>query len=360
MYAKASLLLTASMVLFVGFLLSKSPIDAQTWTMPHDTQLSSLRMQAPLEDANITFIPIPEALGRGPEDITLGQDGYLYTGLDSGIIARYEPTTQVWTEFVNTNGRPLGLRFDTDANLIVADAERGLLLITPDKNINILADSYAGQPLKFVDHLVISKQGDIYFSDASIRFGMNDYVHDFLEASQTGRIFKLSQSGELSLIAEQLFFANGVTLTSDESKLLINETGKSRVLSVDLSLENRAYQTDVWLNLPGMPDNIFTDQQGDIWISIIHLRDPLLEGLSNSPLIRNMLGGLPRSWFSGRVAESLIVKASDMGKVETIWRIKDTYQGATSALAIEDNVYLGSLSHGGIGRFTQKKNAPFE
>ena len=57
-------------------------------------------------------------IGEGPEDITLGKDGYFYTGLQDGRVMRFRDDQQP-EEYANTGGRPLGMQFDADGNLIV-------------------------------------------------------------------------------------------------------------------------------------------------------------------------------------------------------------------------------------------------
>ena len=75
--------------------------------------------------------------GLGPESIALGSDGLLYTGYEDGRIVRFDPARgkQNTPElFVNTGGRPLGMEFDQQGHLIVADSHRGLLSISPAGN----------------------------------------------------------------------------------------------------------------------------------------------------------------------------------------------------------------------------------
>jgi hypothetical protein len=79
----------------------------------------------------------------------------------------------------DTKGRPLGLQHDRSGNLIVADARRGLLAITPAGQVTVLADRFENQPLKFVDDLDIAADGTIYFTDASQRYGIDEDDLDF-------------------------------------------------------------------------------------------------------------------------------------------------------------------------------------
>ena len=86
---------------------------------------------------------IPLGAEAGPEYVALGGDGKLYAGV-GGNILRMNPDGTGQEVFVNTGGRVLGFAFDASGNLIAADVHKGLLSISPDRKITLLADSVAG------------------------------------------------------------------------------------------------------------------------------------------------------------------------------------------------------------------------
>ncbi len=73
--------------------------------------------------------------GIGPEDIDVDTQGRIYAPFEDGRIMRYDAQGQNGHEFVNTGGRPLGLEFDAMDHLIVCDAKKGLLSISPEGEI---------------------------------------------------------------------------------------------------------------------------------------------------------------------------------------------------------------------------------
>ncbi len=238
-------------------------------------------------------------LGKGPEDVAV-KDGYAYTGLEDGRIVRVRidnaaapgaPATSVGTvePFANTGGRPLGLQHDPFGNIVVADARQGLLAINPQGRVFNVARSHAGVPLRFVDDLDIAKDGTIYFSDASQRFGIEEYALDFYEGQMTGRLFSFSPaSGRIEEKAGGLAFANGVALGPDEEYVLVNETAAHRITRVWLK-GPKAGTKDVFIeNLPGYPDNLSYNGRGLFWVALAGPRSQGLEDMLPNPFLRKI------------------------------------------------------------------------
>lgn len=170
-------------LLWVLWVLWRSPLQPQAWEpTPNPGLLGAFTSNARLADSDRL---LPD-IGLGPEDIARGPDGDLYTGFADGRIVRFDSAGH--SVFAHTGGRPLGMQFDRAGNLIVADGVRGLLMVTAEGEVSVLADAFAGMPMKFVDDLDIAADGTIWFSDASRRYGLADALSDLLEASATGRL----------------------------------------------------------------------------------------------------------------------------------------------------------------------------
>src|SRR5205814_5806435 len=106
-------------------------------------------------------------------------DGRIYAGVEGGRIFRLQPDGTRPEVFADTRGRPLGLDFDRDGNLIVADAYQGLLSIARDGSTTVLAKEAGGRRLGCPTDLDIASDGTIYFTDATSR--------SFVQPSQIGR-----------------------------------------------------------------------------------------------------------------------------------------------------------------------------
>ncbi len=162
----------------VAYALLTTRVDPVVWTPAPNPGLAGAF--APNDELNHVRFVIRGA-GTGPADITRGPDGWFYTAFRDGRIVRFRPTDE-YEDIVNTGGYPLGLRVDAEGNLIVADAERGLLSVAPDRTIRALVAAAGGDKLTLVDGLDIAEDGTIWFTDASARFGHDENIFIFVEA----------------------------------------------------------------------------------------------------------------------------------------------------------------------------------
>ncbi len=333
-------LLISSALLNILFI--TSPVEPVSWQADPSQELSGVYAKnEKLREAKIIDIN-----GDGPEDLVFDADGHLYTGLSDGLIIKlHSPSFVEQTELANTQGRPLGMRFDKDSNLIIADAIKGLIkLDIKSGQLSVLADSYEQKRLLLVDHLDIAANGDIYFSDASARFDLDEHILDFIEASSTGRVFKYDiETQAITVVADNLFFANGVALGPNDEYLLINETGKSRIMKVFLSGEKKGTITPFISSLPGLPDNIYYDENGTFWLGLITLRDWRLESLAESMLLRRLIAHLPLNLLGKTAKYGMVLGISVDAEIKYNLQASDGVHGITSAIPHQNSLYLGFL-----------------
>jgi sugar lactone lactonase YvrE len=219
--------------------------------------------------------------GRGPEDVVADSRGRVLTGLQDGRIVRLDgladPATARVKVLAETGGRPLGLELLSDDTLLVCDAELGLLRVDlTDGLVRILADSVAGERLRFCSNTVALSDGSVYFTVSSRRHPLDHWIGELVEHTGTGLLLRLAPGSETpEVVVEGLQFANGLAPSGDESFLIVAETGARRLTRHWLTGPEAGRTEPFVENLPGMPDNLWPD--GPIWVSLVSPRVPPLD-----------------------------------------------------------------------------------
>ena len=324
------------------------PINAVAWVPGPDRGMSG--PFAPNDLLGDLELLAP-GVGVGPEDITRGSDGRFYSGLQDGRIVRFSATNFQEIDVVATTGRPLGMQFDEQGNLIVADKLRGLLSIAPDGNVSVLADRIHGKRMLLVDDLDIAGDGAIWFSDASQRF--DGHVMDFWEGRATGRLLRYDPLADrLSVELEGLRFANGVALGPESAFVLVSETLGARITRLWLK-GPKAGTREIFLDaLPGYPDNISYNGQGVFWVALVAPRVGELERLAGRPFLREVVMRLPEFVRSAPEPRLGWIIGVDLdGKVRySLQERTGRYAAITSVNEFDGQLYLGSLGMTAIGR----------
>jgi len=211
---------------------------------------------------------IGEGICNGLESIAIDNDGFIYSGMDNGQIIRFSPDGLNHEVVAQTNGRPLGVQFNLDGNLLVCDAYEGLLSIDMDGNIDTLSTGHDGKPFKFTNDLDILPDGIIYFSDASHKYSLANRLDDYGQSN--GRLLAYNPyTDSTNLVLDSLYFANGIAISPDISFLLVSELWKNRVRRFWLSGPQKG-QSDIFINFSSgkYPDNITCNGKDMFWLAL--------------------------------------------------------------------------------------------
>ena len=291
-----------------------------------------------------------QGVGVGPEDIAAAPDGWMYTGYRDGRIVRFNAAGD-HEEFADTGGYPLGMRVDSNNRLIVADADLGLLRVSANGNIEVLASSVDGVPMKFLEALDIASDGTIWFTDASTRFSHHDAMYIFVEGRADGRLLSYSpDTGEVRVHLDDLFWSNGVTVAPGDEFVLVSETAGFRLRRLWLK-GDKAGTDDLFIDaLPGAPDNLSVDDTGTFWVGIAGLRDPRFEKLADKLFIRRLMGAVPLSALTPNRRRAFIIGLDGDGNVtHNLQQPQSAFGVTTGALRQDDRLYISNLETDAIG-----------
>jgi sugar lactone lactonase YvrE len=296
---------------------------------------------------------------RGPEAIALDSEGRIHAATHGGAIVRLDAEGRHPVVFAETGGRPLGIAFDFDGNLIVADAFRGLLSVSPSGETQVLADEADGIPIVYADDVDVAPDGRIYFSDASTKFSAAA-VGDTMEASKleiiehagTGRLLVYDPAtGQARTVADGMVFPNGVAVSPDGQFVLVTETGTYRVLKVWLTGARAGKVEPILEGLPGFPDNVTTGREGRFWVAFASPRNDLLDALSGAPRLRRVILRLPRFMRPDAEPYGHVIAIDGDGNVlEDLQDPDGGYPITTSVTETDDYLYIGSLVAPVLGR----------
>ncbi|KAL3286810.1 hypothetical protein HHI36_001303 [Cryptolaemus montrouzieri] len=326
---------------------------------------------------------------------------FIYTSVHDGIVKLAgnnivlvvkfgKPCKDVYQE--GTCGRPLGIRFGQDGYLYAADADYGIYRVdvnTGDKKKLVsVGQEIEDRKVKFPNSVAVACNGDIYWTESSTDFTIQNWVFMVL-VDPSGRLIHYNaESGKNTVLIDKLHFGNGVILSESEDFLLVAETSRNRILRYHLK-GPKAGASDIFLDgLPGMPDNIQTDGGSGFIVNLVSEanseRPNIIQVFSQFPNVRkffarsvalvqlvftainsiypnefaqngvHFVGHLePLVVISGRTA---VLHVSESGVIlDSLWSNNNTIGYFCEAHIVEDQLYLSSPFNRYLGRIALSK-----
>ena len=203
-----------------------------------------------------------------PEDVVFDAEGRLYAGMADGRIMRFQSDGAQPEVFADTgeSRRPLGLKFDESGNLLACAGQ--LLSIAPDGSITVLSpEEVDGIPIQVANNVDTGADGTIYFSNCTTSQEQIAVEVFQGQPAPNGHLFAYDPKTKTTrMLLDGLWFANGVAVSVDQSFVLVAESTKFRVTRYWLTGPKQG-ESDIFIELPGMPDNITSNGKDMFWVA---------------------------------------------------------------------------------------------
>ncbi len=309
-------------VLILCFSFSACQLDPLTWTSPSPPAFEG-KLSLNQELQSIQKLSLQG--WHGAEDIIFDEEGNLYTGVhkgkadfSDGKILKINPKGEVEI-FYDAGSWVAGLHFDEAGNLLALSHKEGLIKISPDKKVSVLAKHDAtGKAFHIPNGLEIASDGMIYFTNTAsaspynIKFGRKL----ILEARETGGLYQYDpQKQKVSKLIDGLHFGNGIVLSQNEDYLLVVETTRYRVLKYWLQGAKKG-ESEIFIeNLPGFPNGISQRPDGSFWLGFTTKRNQALDDIHSKKWMKQIVYALPEGLQPKQDLFGMVLNLSESGEI---------------------------------------------
>ncbi len=198
----------------------------------------------------------------------------LFSDIPNNRILRWDETSGAVSDFRKPSNHANGLARDRQGRLLAC--EHGTRRVTRteyDGRITVLASHYQGKRLNSPNDIVCARDGGIWFTDPP--FGISGWWEGEPATPELPHgVYRIApDSGELSMLVDDLDGSNGLAFSPDEQLLYVVESRAApqrKIWQYDVtagsagpSLKNRRLFVDA--GGPGAYDGIAVDQSGNLW-----------------------------------------------------------------------------------------------
>lgn len=202
-----------------------------------------------------------------PEGVMALDDGTIYTADARGGCARI--TTDGYVSLLgDLGGVPNGICIDTDGSIIVANIGNGKVQrLKSDGSHDVLAAKVDGRFMRAPNFPFIDSKGNLWVT--------NSTEHEDIDAvlrtpAPDGSVFVITPKGS-RIVADGLYFANGVTLDAGENYLYVAESTARRIVRFRIDADNILGPMEIYgpdyLGDWAFPDGIAFDIAQNLWVA---------------------------------------------------------------------------------------------
>lgn len=159
-----------------------------------------------------------------------------------------------------------GLTYDLEGNLIIAEhSGRKIGKLSPSGTYEAVVEAYKGTRFNSPNDVIVDSKGAIYFTDPP--YGRDKAAVDTLGFNGVFRYHK----GKTTLIADDLYRPNGLTLSPDERTLYVANSGSpKKYMKYTVSKGGKVGKGSLFFDASslegqGNPDGIKTDTEGNLY-----------------------------------------------------------------------------------------------
>ncbi|MBX2863640.1 MAG: SMP-30/gluconolactonase/LRE family protein [Leptolyngbyaceae cyanobacterium MAG.088] len=192
---------------------------------------------------------------------------------ESGLSLFMHPSGYTGAADYGNNNGSNGLLLDPQGRLVLCEhGDRRISQMPWDGGKRTLVDAYNGKRLNSPNDAVFHSNGDLYFTDPP--YGFPGYVDDPRRELDFAGVYRLSTTGELTLLTKEMTFPNGLAFSPDEGTLYVAQSDPNAALwkAFSVNKDGTLGQSQTFYDvtssvgqLRGLPDGLKVDQRGHIF-----------------------------------------------------------------------------------------------
>ena len=207
---------------------------------------------------------------EGP--VWFGDGRYLlWSDIPNNRILKWEEETGTVSVFRRPSNFANGNTRDRQGRLVTCEhGGRRVTRTEYDGMLTVLLDQWQGKPLNSPNDVVVKSDGSIWFTDPP--FGILGHYEGHRAAPEVGQhVYRLdAETGEASVVADDVLGPNGLCFSPDETTLYVVESRgvpHRKIVAFDViangrELRNKRVLIDAG---PGTPDGMRCDIDGNLW-----------------------------------------------------------------------------------------------
>ena len=167
-----------------------------------------------------------------------------------------------------------GLTLDSSGRFVMCQhGDRCIARQGKDGKITVLADRFEGKRFNSPNDLCFKSNGDLYFTDPP--YGLPGQMKDAAKELDFQGVYRLTPSGDITLLTKELSRPNGIAFSPDEKTLYVANSDSANAVWMAFPVQANGtigpgrvfFDATAWMKSgkKGLPDGMKVDRDGNLF-----------------------------------------------------------------------------------------------
>jgi gluconolactonase len=200
------------------------------------------------------------------EGVMCARDGTVWAADGRGGCTRLAPDGSDEVRVGDVGGEPNGICLDREGRIVIANLHGEVQRLDPESGRHeVLATEASGRPTTSPNFPFVDRQDRLWVSNSTARA---DLMEAILQPAGDGFLFCI-RDGRSEIVAEDLWFANGVAVDADERFVYVAESSAFRVMRFPIRGDGSLGPREQYgPDLGTAPDGVAFDEAGNLWVTL--------------------------------------------------------------------------------------------
>ncbi len=204
------------------------------------------------------------------EGVVIDKDGNVYGGGRNGIVYKVTPDGTVGEMATLPEGSiPNGITLDAQDNVVYCDlGKQAMMRVSQSGEVSLIADQVGDVKLTLPNFASYDAEGNLYVSNSSTAT-LDTALAEMAKPAPNGALVRIRPNGKGDIVTKGIYLANGTAIDPNEDAVYVLESTRNDCLRIQINKDGSFGKPEIYSkDFPALPDGMAFDTDRNLYVTL--------------------------------------------------------------------------------------------